>query len=80
MDTRAGRKRHIIRRMCDQGDAVTAWETGADTDTDPEALAAIAEAERIFREALVRRCPIQDRRRAWPGQAGPLGRPGEGSR
>ncbi len=54
MDTKAGRKRHIIRRMCDQGDAVTAWETGADTDTDPEALAAIAEAERIFREALVR--------------------------
>jgi hypothetical protein len=40
--------------MCDQGDAVTAWETGADTDTDPEALAAVAEAERIFREALVR--------------------------
>jgi len=40
--------------MCDQGDAVTAWETGADTDTDPEALAAIAEAERIFREGLVR--------------------------
>ncbi len=54
METRAGRRRHIIRRMCDQGDAVTAWETGVDTDTDPEALAAIAEAERIFREALVR--------------------------
>ena len=54
METRAGRRRHIIRRMCDQGDAVIAWETGTDTDTDPEALAAIAEAERIFREALVR--------------------------
>ena len=38
MDTKAGRRRHIIRRMCDQGDAVTAWETGADTETDPEAL------------------------------------------
>ncbi len=54
METKAGRRRHLIRRMCDQGDAVTSWETGADTDTDPEALQAIAEAERIFREALVR--------------------------
>lgn len=54
MDAKAGRRRHIIRRMCDQGDAVTAWETGADTETDPEAQAAVAEAERIFREALVR--------------------------
>lgn len=54
MESKAERRRHIIRRMCDRGDAVTAWETGADTDTDPEALAAIAEAERIFREALVR--------------------------
>lgn len=54
METKAGRRRHLIRRMCDQGDAVTSWETGADTDTDPEALQAIAAAERIFREALVR--------------------------
>ncbi len=54
MDPKTGRRRHIIRRMCDQGDAVTAWETGADTETDEEAQAAVREAERIFREALVR--------------------------
>jgi hypothetical protein len=54
MEAKAGRRRHIIRRMCDQGDAVTTWETGADTETDEEAQAAIREAERIFREALVR--------------------------
>ena len=54
MERQPGRRRHIIRRMCDQGDAVTVWETGADTDTDEEAQAAIREAERIFREALVR--------------------------
>lgn len=54
MDLQPGRRRHIIRRMCDQGDAVTAWETGAGTETDEEAQAAVREAERIFREALVR--------------------------
>ena len=32
----------------------TTWETGADTETDQEAQAAVREAERIFREALVR--------------------------
>lgn len=48
------RRRHIIRRMCDQGDAVTTWETGADTEADAEAQAAVREAERIFQEALVR--------------------------
>ena len=54
MTEQPGRRRHIIRRMCDRGDAVTAWETGADTATDEEAQAAIREAERIFREAIVR--------------------------
>ena len=54
MELKPGRRRHIIRRMCDQGDAVTIWETGADTETDEEAQAAVREAERIFREALVR--------------------------
>lgn len=48
------RRRHIIRRMCDQGDAVTTWETGADVETDEEAQAAVREAERIFRDALVK--------------------------
>ena len=54
MDPKRTRRRHIIRRMCDQGDAVTVWETGADVETDEEAQAAVREAERIFREALVR--------------------------
>ncbi len=54
MEQKSTRRRHIIRRMCDQGDAVTAWETGEGVETDEEAQAAIAEAERIFREALVK--------------------------
>ncbi len=54
MVDRPGRRRHILRRMCEQGDAVTAWETGADTENDLEAQAAVQEAERIFREALSR--------------------------
>ena len=48
------RRRHVMRRLCDQGDAVTAWETGADVEADEEAQAAVREAERIFREALGR--------------------------
>ena len=48
------RRRHIIRRMCDQGDAVITWETGEGVETDEEAQAAVREAERIFREALVK--------------------------
>lgn len=54
MAAQSTRRRHIIRQMCDQGDAVIAWETGADTETDVEAQAAVREAERIFQEALVR--------------------------
>lgn len=54
MDPKPTRRRHIIRRMCDQGDAVTAWETGEGVETDEEAQAAVAEAERIFREALIK--------------------------
>lgn len=49
-----GRRRHILRQMCGEGDAVTAWETGTDTDTDEEAQAAVREAERIFTAALAR--------------------------
>ncbi len=52
MDPKPTRRRHIIRRMCDQGDAVTAWETGEGVETDEEAQAAVREAERIFKEAL----------------------------
>lgn len=52
MDRTPARRRHIIRRMCDRGDTVTAWETGGDVDTDEEAQAAVREAERIFKEAL----------------------------
>ena len=48
------RRRHVMRRLCDQGDAVTSWETGADVEADEEAQAAVREAERIFREALGR--------------------------
>lgn len=48
------RRRHVIRQMCDRGDTVTTWETGAGTETDEEAQAAIREAERIFKQALGR--------------------------
>lgn len=54
MASQPARRRHIIRRMCEQGDAVTTWETGTDIENDAEAQAAVHEAERIFREALVR--------------------------
>jgi hypothetical protein len=52
MDVRTGRRRHIIRRMCEQGDMSVSWETGAGVEADEEAQAAIREAERIFHEAL----------------------------
>ena len=52
MDVRTGRRRHIIRRMCEQGDTSVRWETGAGVEADEEAQAAIREAERIFHEAL----------------------------
>lgn len=54
MAAKPERRRHILRRLCEQGDAVTAWETGADLDQDAEAQAAVREAEQIFREALGR--------------------------
>ncbi len=54
MEQQPRRRRHIIRRMCDLGDAVTTWETGEGVETDEEAQAAVREAERIFKEALGR--------------------------
>ena len=48
------RRRHVMRQMCGQGDAVTTWETGVDLETDEEAQAAVREAERIFRAAIDR--------------------------
>ena len=54
MEPKPARRRHIIRQLCGQGDAVTTWETGVDLETDEEAQAAVREAERIFREALNR--------------------------
>ena len=54
MEPKPARRRHIIRQLCGQGDAVTACETGTDMETDEEAQAAVREAERIFQAALAR--------------------------
>lgn len=48
------RRQHVIRVMCHLGDVATRWETGAGVEVDPEAQAAVKEAERIFREARQR--------------------------
>jgi hypothetical protein len=43
-----------LRVLTSQGDKLVAWEREGVENGDPEALAAVAEAERIFREQLQR--------------------------
>jgi molybdopterin converting factor small subunit len=44
----------MLRVLSRQGDAQFEWDSGAAESGDPEALAAIAEAERIFAEGWAR--------------------------